>query len=299
MNILKNNTFTGHKDCIYSLLLLPNSDSFLSVAGDGMLVRWRFNNPEEGELVAKLPSSIFAISNSPIQNQVIIGQNFEGIHLIDIELKKEVKSLKLTQSYIFDIAFFENIIIVACGDGNVFMIDFFEFKIIKNLQFSTKSARAISINSNKNEFAVGYSDNYIRVFCLKDLALKNEILAHSNSVFGLCYSPGFKYIVSTSRDAHIKLWDCENQYFLSNDIVGHLYAINHISYSPDGIYFITCSMDKSIKIWDAITNKLLKVIDKSRYAGHGTSINKLLWVDNQTFLSCSDDRQITEWKIQF
>ena len=29
------------------------------------------------------------------------------------------------------------------------------------------------------------------------------------------------------------------------------------------------------------TFKLLKVIDKSRHAGHGTSVNKLLWTDYQ------------------
>jgi len=59
-------------------------------------------------------------------------------------------------------------------------------------------------------------------------------------------------------------------------------------------------MDKSIKVWDAETFQLLKVIDKARHAGHGTSINKVLWTNfNNLLLSASDDRSISTWDIKF
>jgi len=46
--------------------------------------------------------------------------------------------------------------------------------------------------------------------------------------------------------------------------------------------------------------QLLKVIDKARHAGHGTSVNKLLWVQfEDQLLSCSDDRTISQWNINF
>jgi hypothetical protein len=41
----------------------------------------------------------------------------------------------------------------------------------------------------------------------------------------------------------------------------------------------------------------LKVIDKARHAGHGTSVNKLLWTPNR-LLSASDDRSISAWDIE-
>jgi WD40 repeat protein len=59
-------------------------------------------------------------------------------------------------------------------------------------------------------------------------------------------------------------------------------------------------MDKSIKVWDAEEYKLLKVIDKSRHAGHGTSVNKLLWTPfNDQLISASDDRTLSVWQIIF
>jgi WD40 repeat protein len=78
-----------------------------------------------------------------------------------------------------------------------------------------------------------------------------------------------------------------------------MYAINHIEYSPDGSYFATCSMDKSVKIWSAKDFQLLKVIDKARHAGHGTSVNKLFWSSYMDQLvSCSDDRTISVWNVK-
>ena len=59
-------------------------------------------------------------------------------------------------------------------------------------------------------------------------------------------------------------------------------------------------MDKSIKIWDAREYKLLKVIDKARHAGHGTSINKLWWSEYENLLvSASDDKKISVWNLVY
>ena len=100
----------------------------------------------------------------------------------------------------------------------------------------------------------------------------------------------------------MKIWSIEDKkvLYLIEDIVAHMYAINHINYHLNGHYFVTCSMDKSIKIWDAHTFKLTRVIDKGRYAGHGTSVNKLLSMPNKnSLISCSDDRTISVWDINF
>jgi WD40 repeat protein len=59
-------------------------------------------------------------------------------------------------------------------------------------------------------------------------------------------------------------------------------------------------MDKSLKVWKLDELRLLKVIDRARHAGHGTSVNKVLWTNYENQLvSASDDRTISVWNIIF
>lgn len=298
LDVTKRNTFTGHKDCVYTIAPHKDNSKFFSGAGDGMVALWDLDEEDKGVLVAKLNTSVYALHYKNESDTLIIGQNYQGIHLVHVETKKETGSLQLTKSAIFDIQSYDNVLFIATGDGEVVVVNLPELSILKRIKQGTKSARSIAVNPKNAEFAVGYSDNSIRIFNLKTFNLEQTIPAHSNSVFSVTYSPDYRFLLSAGRDAHLKVWDVHNKYHLVKDIVAHMYAINHIVFNENGKYFSTCSMDKSIKIWDAEQFRLLKVIDKSRHAGHGTSVNKLLWTKHHNLLiSASDDRSISIWDI--
>lgn len=293
-------TLAGHKDCIYTLEPGPEPHLFYSSGGDGMIVQWDLNNLNQAHLFANVEKSVYAINYYAERNALIIGENHEGIHILDLESKIEIGTLKLNDSQIFDIKTVKDRIFIAHGDGMVIVLDITTLQTVHEFQATEESARCIAINEATAEFAVGYSDNKIRVYSLIDWELKHEIDAHKISVFTVQYSPDQRYLLSGSRDAHLKVWDVKNGYSLKESIVAHMFAINHLVYSPDGKHFVTCSMDKSIKVWDAETFQLLKVIDKARHAGHGTSVNKLLWSShNNLLVSGSDDRSISIWDINF
>lgn len=292
-------TIGGHSDCVYALERGPGN-TFFSSGGDGVIAHWDFNELDNGRMVAKVPSSVYALCYYAPREVLIVGQNFDGLHLIDIKEKKEIGSINLGTSAIFDIKVVKDRIFAALANGEVHILDLTTLETIKVLSHSEKSARTLSISEVNAHLAVGYSDNFIRIFSLEDLELLQEIEAHKISVFTVQYAPNERYLVSGSRDAHLKVWDVAQGYTEHESIVAHMFAINHMSYSPDNKHFVTCSMDKSIKVWDAETFQLLKVIDKARHAGHGTSVNKVLWTDfNNLLLSASDDRSISVWDINF
>lgn len=300
VNVRRAHSLTGHADCVYALEQGNEPHLFFSAAGDGMVVLWDLRDPGVGHLIARLPNSIYALHYLKETDWLVSGHNYEGIHVLDWREKKELRSVHLTVSAIFDIQSFGNDLFVASGEGKVTVIDLRTWSVRKKLDFSEKSARVLAVNPVFGELAVGYSDNAIRVFDLDDLGLKYEWIGHENSVFALSYTSDFKTLLSGSRDARLKAWDTSRGYKQSGEVVAHLYAINDIAFSPDGKHFVTCSLDKSIKVWQTNELKLLKVIDKSRHAGHGTSVNKLSWTsfDNQ-LLSSSDDGTISVWEIIF
>ena len=300
VQVQKLHSLTGHRDCVYTLQGSSSNSIFFSGSGDGMVVAWDLAHPESGELVAKLPNSVYALHHHRESDLLVAGQNYSGVHLLDWQHKKEIGSLQLTKAAIFDIQSHGKNLLVATGEGRLIKIDVDSMTVIGDVQMSGKSARTISISELHGDIAVGYSDNSIRIFDLDDLTLKYEWVAHTNSVFTVRYMPGEKFLLSGSRDARLKVWDASSSYRQSGEVVAHLYAINHLEFSPDGKHFVTCSMDKSIKVWDTEKLKLLKVIDRARHAGHGTSVNKVLWTTYQDqLLSASDDRTISVWNINF
>ncbi|HLT71687.1 MAG TPA: hypothetical protein VKZ75_03515 [Cyclobacteriaceae bacterium] len=300
VKVTKLHSFTGHRDGVYALQRTDQVNLFCSGAGDGMVVLWDLDKPDEGQPVARLPNSVYALHHHAPSNTIIAGHNYEGIHVLDWKNKTELGSLQLTKAAIFDIQSLDDKLFVGTGDGTVIVVDLDRLAIRNQAKSSEKSARTIDINTRRGEIAVGYSDNYIRVFDLESMQLKHEWVAHDKSVFTVRYTPDGYYLLSGSRDARLKAWDANADYAKVAEVVAHMYAINHLDFSPDAKHFVTCSMDKSIKVWNAEELKLLKVIDKARHAGHGTSVNRLLWTSHQDqLLSASDDRTVTSWGINF
>lgn len=298
VEVTKQHTFTGHRDSVYALAKGADPTQFFSASGDGMIVQWNLNQPDEGRLVAQLNHSIYALYHHPTSGLLVAGENFEGLHMLDRPNKKEWARLPLNKSYIFDIQSSGNRLFVATGDGTIFEVDMDSLTVRNKINVSYKAVRTLAVNEKTRELAAGYSDNHIRIFDLENLELKHDIHAHANSVFTIKYMPGRNYLLSGSRDARLKAWDIQTGYALAGEVVAHLYAINHLDFSPDLKHFVTCSLDKSIKVWDATTLTLLKVIDKGRYAGHATSVNRVLWLAHQAqVVSASDDKTISVWKL--
>lgn len=299
IEVNKLQTLTGHNDCIYALCEGPDPRYFYTGAGDGMVVEWDQDHPKDGKLIARLPHSVYALATDPVRNLLFIGHNFEGIHVIDLTESKEIWSLKLTDKAIFDIKIYGNEAFVGTGDGVLVVVDINLKTIKKHIKLSSKSIRVMTIAQDKKHLAIGLSDHTVKILDLSnDFQPVVNLTDHTNSVFALSYSPDESILVSAGRDARLKFWETDN-YTLQENIVAHMYAINYLYFNENGNLLVTCSMDKSIKIWDTTEKKLLKVIDKARNAGHGTSINKVIWSGyHGNVISVSDDRTISIWQIE-
>ena len=295
IEVKKLHTFIGHNDSLYCLEALDDH-RFFSAGSDGMVILWDLRSPDEGEVIAKVEGSVYAMTYISDDQTLIVGENNEGIHKIDLEKKKEVGSIQLGNHQIFDIESFEDKLWVALGSGELVQLNP-SLEILNRIKVSSERVR--SIDFSQNELVIGLSDNSIKVIDSETLETTYELKGHKNSVFTAKFHPSGKYLVSGGRDAQLKVWDTSEQYVLRESIAAHIYTINHLVFSRDGKHFVTCSMDKSIKLWNAHNFQLLKVLDKHRHAGHGNSVNKLLWMKYRDLLvSCSDDRTISVWELK-
>ncbi len=296
IEVKKLHTFLGHNDSIYTLESIDDH-RFISAGGDGMVVLWDLRSPDEGEVIVKIEGSIYALAYDSRKGFLYVGQNNDGIHKIDLKEKKEVGSIQLGDHQIFDLKVIGGQIWAGLSNGEIVCLDE-DLLITNRVKYANDRVRNFDVY--ENQVAVAFSDNITRIIDSSTMEVLHELKGHKNSVFAARYHTSGKYVITGGRDAQLKVWDSKADYVQRESIAAHLYTINDVIFRKDGRYFVTASMDKAIKLWDAHNFRLLKVLDKHRHAGHGNSVNKLLWMNYRDLLvTCSDDRSISVWEIKF
>jgi len=293
-------TLAGHRDAVYALTG-GTGGAVYSGSADGMVVGWDTTDPtRDGELLARVQNSVYALRHLPELGLLVLGHNFQGIQAIDLSQKQLVHATALPPVAIFEIVFSESRqrLYVALGDGTLAVLTVPDFRLEKLLRLADKSLRCLALHEGRSELAVGSSDTFTRILDLDSLEVKCLLGESTNSVFSVAYSVDGMRLLTAGRDAQIRTWDVATGYTLTGSVPAHMYTINHLAFSSDGRYLASCSLDKSIKLWDATTLTLLRVLDRARAAGHGTSVNRLVWPGAENRLvSCSDDRSLVVWAV--
>ena len=294
-------TLSGHSDAVYALAGRPGSDQIFSGSADGMVVAWNAAHPEaDGELLARVENSVYALRELPERGLLLLGHNFQGVQALDLQSKTLAYATALPPVAIFEMVYSASRqrLYCALGDGTLAVLRGPDFRLENLLRLSQQSLRCLALHEGRGELAVGASDWKTYILDLDSLAVKTTLSEATNSVFTLVYSPDGQHLLAAGRDAHLRRYLATDGYPLADSVVAHMYTINHLAFSGDGRYLASCSLDKSIKLWDAASLALLRVLDKSRAAGHGTSVNKLVWPGaQQRLVSCSDYRSLAVWQV--
>ena len=295
---IRHKSCTGHRAAIYALARSHTPNHFLSAGGDGWIVEWNLADPETGRLLANIGTQLFSLTTSPEDwhEQLIIAGNMTGgIHWINQANPLQNKNIQHHQKGVFSLLWVQDELFSAGGDGILTRWNPSKKSAIESYQLSNKSLRSISYSPEQDLLAVGSSDGNIYLTQRADLKLVQIIPAHTNSVFALSWINPEQILVSGGRDALLKAWD--NNFQQVGAQPAHWYTINHIAQSPDLSLIATASRDKTIKIWSTPDLALLKVLDSGRDSGHFNSVNHLLWMTENTLISCSDDRTVLIWQF--
>lgn len=299
IHIKKIATCGGHRAAIYALAPGRDERHFLTGGGDGWIVEWNMDDPENGKLVALIEDRVFSLCRLPGQNRLVAGNMTGGVHWIDLDAPTQTLNVQHhINKGVFDVLAVGQWVFTAGGDGLLTRWEAATGRTLESLQLSGLALRSLSYSEQRSELAVGASDHSIYVLDVQSFKIKKVICeAHSNSVFAVSWSPDSRRLVSGGRDAMLKIWDASDDFALGKALPAHLFTINNIAWSPDGRLLATASRDKTVKIWDAATFELLKVIDSMRVGGHVNSANRLLWLPD-ALVSCSDDRTAVIWSVE-
>lgn len=292
---------SGHSGGVYGLAPGPQDHLVFSGSSDRMVGQWDLEQLAPSRFAAQLPAIVYALCYVKEMNLLLAGTYKGGIHVIDLNEKKEVKLLQHHTGPVFDIqySFANDAFYSASGDGQLAVCSLSGLSLAAIKKLCNEKVRNIALNNDHSLAAVASGDGTVRIFDPASLEEIKQFKAHDLSANAVAWHPSQDILLTGGRDAHLNAWDIKNDYHLVQSIPAHNYAIYSIVFSPDGKLFATASRDKTIKLWDANDLSFLLRINKEKHDAHTHSVNRLLWTNyNDYLLSAGDDRAVMVWKIQ-
>jgi WD40 repeat protein len=118
---------------------------------------------------------------------------------------------------------------------------------------------------------------------------------HSDTVYGISFSPDSKKIVSGSADKFVKVFDVPSGTF-DRSFEGHTHHVLDVGWYTDGKLQLiaSASADKSVKVWDYDKKEQVRAIANA----HGNQITRLAFIGKSpNFVTCAGDNTVKFFNV--
>ncbi|CAF2177000.1 unnamed protein product [Brassica napus] len=123
--------------------------------------------------------------------------------------------------------------------------------MVKSFEVTELPVRSAKFVSRKQWVVAGADDMFIRVYNYNTMDKIKVFEAHADYIRCVAVHPTLPYVLSSSDDMLIKLWDWEKDWVCTQIFEGHSHYVMQVTFNPkDTNTFASASLDRSIKIWN-------------------------------------------------
>lgn len=127
----------------------------------------------------------------------------------------------------------------------------------------------------------------IKIWSVADGKLVKELAnVHSDTVFGLDYSPDGKYLASSAADRFVKVTEVATGKVVKA-FEGHTHYVMGVSWKRDGRTLASSGADNVVKIWDFVKGEKKKNVEG--FSKEVTSVH-FLGITDQAVVTCGDNQ---------
>ncbi|CAL5443993.1 unnamed protein product [Camellia sinensis] len=123
--------------------------------------------------------------------------------------------------------------------------------MVKSFEVTELPVRSAKFIARKQWVVAGADDMYIRVYNYNTMDKVKVFEAHTDYIRCVAVHPTLPYVLSSSDDMLIKLWDWEKGWVCTQIFEGHSHYVMQVTFNPkDTNTFASASLDRTIKIWN-------------------------------------------------
>lgn len=286
---------SGHRGGVYALAKDPDG-SFLSAGSDGTVVRWQPDQGAQGTAVAQLPRPVFSLAQRG--KLVVAGSDDGSLHVLDTAARAETRNLTLHAKGVFACRWTDDgsRLLSIGGEGSLAVWHWPSMELLRQILLSEAKLRCAAISPNGHWLAISANDGRVHILETADFNELITLEAHTGGAYGLAFHPTKPVLLTGGRDGKLCAWKMDGAWKQVLELPAHQGSIYSVVFSPDGSRLATGSRDKSIKVWDAGSLEPIMKLDRTS-GGHTHSVNALVWLNDGSLVSASDDKRVLQWSL--
>ncbi|MGF1581010.1 MAG: c-type cytochrome domain-containing protein [Gemmataceae bacterium] len=251
----------------------------------------------------KTVTPVRAIALSPDKSAVAAGRG-NHIHVYDAKTGAHIRDLVTPNLKTFDgrlvnaahISLVESMAFSPDGkylaSGSFQEVNIWDIKtgtLRRKLEGFAHNVVAVTFSKDGKMLATGggapTADGEVKIF---EVGSWNQVAelknGHSDTVYGLCFSPDNKHIVTGSADKFVKVFEIPSMKFVKS-FEGHANHVLDVGWTKDGKYLASAGADNAVKIWDYKKGEQRRTINAA-----GKQLTRLKFFGkNDYFVTCAGD----------
>ncbi len=299
MDIVLQDTLTGHQNPIYILESDETKGLLYSAGNDKGVVEWDWTTLKFRRVLCTVPSSVYALHVIPDTDLLAMGMRSGEIYIVDTIQQTLKAKLKVDSGAVFSIkSLLAKQELIAVGEeGKAYVWSLTSFELLYTFKIADTTVRVIAIDEEARFLAFGDKNGYVYISKTEDYHQVAAKQIHEKAVTSLCFMQGS--LLSGARDA--KMYKLAYPSLdVQVGITPHMFTVYGILDLKKSSYFSTVSRDKTIKIWNQDL-KLQKNVSRDKgIDSHFLSINSQAYNHQLGLLATAgDDKMIKIWHLSF
>ncbi|XP_041368870.1 WD repeat-containing protein 1-B-like [Gigantopelta aegis] len=282
----------GHNKPITSMAVNADKSTIFTGSSDGRINYWDAESGENDVLSGKGHKN--QIQDMKIDNDDLVTVGIDDSFMLSSVGSKSFGSTQeKTDSQPKTVSTVDDTSVVACIN-HLIVFNRGRKVSVHPVKFGCQCA---ALHPNKTEVAVG-GPKSIFIYMLNGGALtEKKQIELQDKVTALEYSPDGTALASLCEDkcCYVHLLPDYEQLFGNK---AHTARALCVAWSPDSKHLATGGLDNNIVIWKNEKGRYNTVVTVAS-AHKQSTVNKVVWLDNNTVASCGQDSNTKQWRISY